>query len=128
MNELSSNQLAAVIGSALMILSTVHAQDFRDVEGDAAQGRQTFPILSPSLSRISMPFSLLFSSGALVFLSESNIVVRVVLLLCAVATSVRFMLLRTQKEDARSYLYYNVRSCLLSCLHDPYLLGLPLSN
>lgn len=103
---MNQNQLAAAAASAFLILSTVHAQDFRDVEGDAKQGRKTFPILAPEVSRLSMPLVLLSSTASLFFLSESSIYAKAALAAFALITSVRFMVLRTQKQDSDSYLYY----------------------
>ncbi|KAI0644115.1 UbiA prenyltransferase family [Trametes meyenii] len=40
--------------NALLILTTIHAQDFQDAEGDKASGRSTLPIAYPWLSRLSM--------------------------------------------------------------------------
>ena len=42
---------AAKGNDGLVILTTIHAQDFADIAGDSALGRVTFPIRAPALSR-----------------------------------------------------------------------------
>jgi len=44
--------LKALVNNSLVILSTIHVQDFPDVEDDTAQNRKTIPILAPVISRI----------------------------------------------------------------------------
>ncbi|KAH8699214.1 UbiA prenyltransferase family-domain-containing protein [Talaromyces proteolyticus] len=47
----------------LMILTTIHAQDFRDMDGDALKGRTTIPlIMGPKFSRWTLACSLIFWS------------------------------------------------------------------
>lgn len=47
----------------LVILSTIHAQDFRDMEGDALKGRTTIPLLmGPESARWTLAVILLFWS------------------------------------------------------------------
>ncbi|OBZ74345.1 Digeranylgeranylglyceryl phosphate synthase [Grifola frondosa] len=50
-SELDTVSTSAVILSGVLIFTTIQAQDFADVEGDAALGRVTFPIYAPELSR-----------------------------------------------------------------------------
>ncbi|KAJ7203578.1 hypothetical protein GGX14DRAFT_305665, partial [Mycena pura] len=52
--HLNSVSVHAVIISGILISTTIQleAQDFPDVEGDAAMGRVTFPIYAPKFSRI----------------------------------------------------------------------------
>ncbi|KAJ7223115.1 hypothetical protein GGX14DRAFT_694302 [Mycena pura] len=50
--HLDSVSVHAVIISGILISTTIQAQDFPDVEGDAALGRVTFPIYAPEFSRI----------------------------------------------------------------------------
>ncbi|KAJ8473053.1 hypothetical protein ONZ51_g8103 [Trametes cubensis] len=47
-----ASSLAIHVVNALIIMTTIQAQDFKDVEGDAAIGRETLPILYPDASRV----------------------------------------------------------------------------
>ncbi|KAM5543797.1 hypothetical protein V8D89_002414 [Ganoderma adspersum] len=49
--DLDAISATAVCISGVLIFTTIQAQDFADVEGDAAMGRMTFPIYAPHLSR-----------------------------------------------------------------------------
>ncbi|KAF9460065.1 UbiA prenyltransferase family [Collybia nuda] len=52
MNRLDRTSMAAILLSGVMILTTIQAQDFPDVDGDIASNRITFPIYTPELSRV----------------------------------------------------------------------------
>jgi 4-hydroxybenzoate polyprenyltransferase len=106
--SLTTPQVAAVIGSACIIFTTIQAQDFCDVEGDAAQGRNTFPMMYPAVSRATMPIGLIAWSLLLVYLSEVHAIFLCALLVIATWVGMRFTFLTTPKEDKASYLYYNV--------------------
>ncbi|KAJ3928261.1 MAG: UbiA prenyltransferase family [Lentinula lateritia] len=106
--KLNRNQLGAIIGSALIIITTIHAQDFRDDEGDALLGRRTFTLSFPVFSRITMPILLSVWSIALCLLSEANQFVMLVLVALGAVTGIRFLTLKSAKDDRLSYLYYNV--------------------
>lgn len=54
----SSTSVSAQVMIALLILTTIHAQDFRDTDGDRASGHTTFPVIHPRASRLSMLFLL----------------------------------------------------------------------
>ncbi|KAI5886656.1 uncharacterized protein SCHCODRAFT_02693351 [Schizophyllum commune H4-8] len=47
----SSSAALPLLCSGLVILTTLHAQDFAGIEGDRALGRRSFPVRSPQLSR-----------------------------------------------------------------------------
>ncbi|KAJ4496571.1 UbiA prenyltransferase family [Lentinula lateritia] len=106
--KLNQNQLGAIIGSALIIFTTIHAQDFRDDEGDALLGRRTFTLSFPVFSRISMPFLLTAWSITLYLFSEANQFVLLALMALGAVTGVRFLTLKSAKDDRLSYLYYNI--------------------
>jgi len=60
-----------------------------------------------------MPSVLIPATIALLIFSESNLYVKIAMCVAALVTSGRFMLLRTPKQDVKSYLYYyNVRTVL----------------
>jgi len=57
-----------------------------------------------------MPTILIPSTFGIFVLSESNIYVKAAMCVAALITSGRFVLLRTPRQDVKSYLYYyNVR-------------------
>ncbi|KAK0496615.1 hypothetical protein EDD18DRAFT_1074126 [Armillaria luteobubalina] len=100
----------AIFRGALIVLTTIHAQDFQDVPGDRIQGRKTLPIVAPTASRISMILLLMWSMwlGAI----SQTAVAQSYLILAAIVVGGRFMLFRTVTADHISYILYNVR-CLL---------------
>ncbi|KAE9392499.1 hypothetical protein BT96DRAFT_273034 [Gymnopus androsaceus JB14] len=106
--KLNENQLGAIIGSASIIFTTIHAQDFRDDEGDALLGRRTLTLLFPIFSRVTMPILLIGWSVALCLFSEANNMVLFALTAIGTVTGVRFLTLKSAKDDRLSYLYYNI--------------------
>ncbi|PBK87813.1 hypothetical protein ARMGADRAFT_1085142 [Armillaria gallica] len=96
----------AILRGALIVLTTIHAQDFQDVPGDRMQGRKTLPIVAPTASRISMILLLMWSMwlGAI----SQTIVARIFLISAAIVVGGRFMLFRTVPADRLSYILYNV--------------------
>ncbi|KAJ7667539.1 UbiA prenyltransferase family [Mycena polygramma] len=108
LGHLNDSIWAALIGSTFIILTTIHAQDFRDESGDRVQGRQTLPIVAPEYSRLSM--ILLLVGWPLVLWRLYNFSTTAALghtiLGCIVGG--RFMRLRGSQHDEFSYLMYNV--------------------
>ncbi|KAK0477956.1 hypothetical protein IW261DRAFT_1338127 [Armillaria novae-zelandiae] len=98
----------AILRGALIVLTTIHAQDFQDVPGDRIQGRKALPIVAPTTSRISMILLLVWSMwlGAI----SQAVVAQIFLVLVAIVVGGRFMLFRTVPADRISYILYNV-SC-----------------
>ncbi|KAK0215513.1 UbiA prenyltransferase family [Armillaria fumosa] len=96
----------AIFRGALIVLTTIHAQDFQDVPGDRIQGRKTLPIVAPTASRISMILLLMWSMwlGAI----SQTAVAQGFLILAAIVVGGRFMLFRTVHADHISYILYNV--------------------
>ena len=61
--DISSRPVCWLLVCACAISTTIHAQDLPDVEGDAARGRVTIPLLlGDRLSRISLVFGVVFWS------------------------------------------------------------------
>jgi hypothetical protein len=111
--DLSAKQIAAIIGSAAIIMTTIHAQDFRDNEGDALRGRSTFSLAYPKIARISMPVTLIGWSIALYLFSEVNFIVKLFLVVMSIYVSGRFSFLHSAEDDKWSYDLYNVRHFLI---------------
>jgi 4-hydroxybenzoate polyprenyltransferase len=95
--------------NALIIVSTIYAQDFRDEIGDKRMGRRTIPILWPEGSRIGIFMVLVAWSIGLCWACELGSLFAVPFCILAVFVGSRFLRKRTAEADQRSYRYYNVR-------------------
>ena len=99
----------ALACSALVILTTIHAQDFADVEGDAQSGRRTVPIVAPEASRWSMPILLVGWSIYLCTLWGPHPLAGAIFCAWGAWVGYRYMSMRSVADDKQSYIYYNVR-------------------
>ncbi|RPD75877.1 hypothetical protein L226DRAFT_506546 [Lentinus tigrinus ALCF2SS1-7] len=107
----------AQILNFLLILTTTHAQDFRDVIGDRATGRLTIPMAYPHASRLSMLVLLPAWSLFLSFFWGAHVLVST--MVCAFATYVGLRFYRsggTSVEDGIAYRDYNVWLCFVHVL------------
>lgn len=107
-SNLDTTALQALLCSASIILTTIQAQDFADVIGDANIGRVTFPIYAPSFSRV---FTLVAMIAWSVFLSAHWCLGywgRIFFCCLGAMIGLRYYLLRESEQDSRSYLYFNV--------------------
>ena len=96
--------------NAALIFTTIHAQDFRDISGDEAIGRKTFPVLWPWASRLSMA---LFLPAWSVFLSlcwETHIALVLPFAVLGTYVGLEFFLNKTDEvsRHKRAYKHYNV--------------------
>jgi hypothetical protein len=104
--------------NTLIIITTTHAQDFRDVVGDDLLGRMTLPIAWPKLSRILVPiFIVAWSIGISIF-SNMDVLSSVLFCVGAIFVAARFYVWRDHEADKRSYFYYNVRTFLVCAVVD----------
>ncbi|THU92638.1 hypothetical protein K435DRAFT_671769 [Dendrothele bispora CBS 962.96] len=106
--KMQNKQYAATITSACIICTSAHAQDFRDMRGDAMKKRSTLPLSFPSFSRLTMPILLIAWSFVLGYVCHTNATVHATLLLLAFVTGVRFLAFRDPHADQTSYNLYNV--------------------
>jgi 4-hydroxybenzoate polyprenyltransferase len=58
-SEVDGTMWISVALSAGIIMTTIHAQDYKDIQGDTAAGRVTLPIAYPMLSRVVIAFLLI---------------------------------------------------------------------
>ena len=58
-NEADGTMWISVALSAGIIMTTIHVQDYKDIQGDIAAGRVTLPIVYPTLSRAVTAFLLI---------------------------------------------------------------------
>ena len=106
----ASDSLVAQVLIAVVIFTTIQAQDFKDVEGDILVNRQTLPILFPTASRVVT--SLLVPLWSLVFAycyPTADPMVSSAAVVLGAIIGTRFWFERTREGDKRSYLLYNVR-------------------
>ena len=95
--------------NALIIFSTIHAQDFRDEIGDRMLGRKTLPIVWPEFSRVAILALMTAWSVGLSVACEINVYCSLAFCTLAAFVGTRFYVYRDVEADKRSYLYYNVR-------------------
>ncbi|KAI6120226.1 UbiA prenyltransferase family [Pisolithus croceorrhizus] len=88
--------------------STLHAQDFKDVDGDRQTGRRTFPIAYPVMSRIAIGLAIPLWSVLLALLWELDILSATAFVAYGCYVGTRFMLHRSVQGDKRSCEYYSV--------------------
>jgi len=95
--------------NTLIILSTIHSQDFRDQEGDERAGRRTIPMVWPEGSRVSIFVTLMAWSAGLSW--ACDLAYPFSMSFCALGgfIGLRFFRERTADEDKQSFHYYTVR-------------------
>ena len=103
----------SIATNALIILTTIHAQDFYDEIGDRLHGRQTLPIVWPETSRIIMLFMTLAWSFGLPRLTAVDPLYATVFFGLGALVSLRFYFQRDVDSDRLSYVYYNVGMLIL---------------
>jgi 4-hydroxybenzoate polyprenyltransferase len=108
-STLTARTALSVTLNTLIILSTIHSQDFRDRAGDKRAGRWTIPMEWPKGSRISMLVILTTWSVGLSWACGLVYVLSVPFCVFAVFIGLRFIQKRRIDDDKLSYQYYNVR-------------------
>ena len=106
----------AIAVNALIILTTIHAQDFQDEVGDRLQGRQTLPIVCPETSRALMLVVPLAWSFGLLSISAVNHHYAVAFSGLAALVGMRFYFERDVDSDKLTYVYYNVSALILDAI------------
>ena len=107
--SISTRSEISFVINALIIVSTIYAQDFRDEIGDKRMGRRTIPILWPEGSRIGIFMALVTWSIGLSWACELGWLFAVPFCVLAMFVGLRFLWKRTAEADQRSYRYYNVQ-------------------
>ncbi|KAF4621148.1 hypothetical protein D9613_000280 [Agrocybe pediades] len=92
--ELDGTAYTALTCSALLILTTITAQDFADVEGDKLSHRRTMPIIAPNGSRWVWGLDMYSGCG---FLALGTLV------------GLRYFCFRDPRSDRSSYVLYNAK-------------------
>lgn len=115
--DTTSDSLAEALGGRnypeltilfFVLVTTVHAQDFRDVEGDRAIGRNTIPMILPEVSRLSMPIFLPAWSILIARSVDCSVCVAVGYVGLSIVAGFRFLFMRRIEDDRTSYNLYNV--------------------
>ncbi|KAH8810531.1 UbiA prenyltransferase family [Flagelloscypha sp. PMI_526] len=105
---LNNFAISVIVLNCAIIFTTIHTQDFADVEGDLAIGRRTFPIYAPEFSRF---FTLCTISCWSIFLSwywDISWGPTAIFVILGLITGGRFYWLRTEKHDKRSFQIFNL--------------------
>lgn len=100
--------LVALLSSGLLIFTTIHAQDFADVDGDRLSGRRTLPIIAPEGSRLYMLAALPGWSIILSMLWGLGPLCGTLFLAFGLFVGTQYFRFRDGPHDQSSYLLYNV--------------------
>ncbi|KAF7340800.1 hypothetical protein MSAN_02109100 [Mycena sanguinolenta] len=103
----NSNAVEPQLLNGMIILTTIHAQDFRDELGDRVAGRRTIPTEMPKIGRIAILIGLPAWSIVVGCLFSSSKLVSLLLISMGTWVGTRFYLLRTLENDRASYTAYN---------------------
>lgn len=99
-------------------MTTIHTQDFKDVRGDAATGRVTFPIAYPSLSRAATAFALIAWSWCTSRAWRLDQISAAAMGVLALFVGVRFVVSTGARADKVSFYWYNVSTPSTTVLFD----------
>lgn len=110
--SITRRTIIAQMMSGLVVLTTIHAQDFADTEGDRLQARRTLPIVFPIASRVSMVTGLPLWSFIFCSYWCPQAAYAVLLMGLGGILAFRYFVFRSIPSDRISYLLYNVRACL----------------
>lgn len=91
-----------------MIFTTIQAQDFQDVEGDAAIGRRTFPIYAPEFSRVFTLCAMMVWSLFVAWYWDIGYISSLVMAVIGTYVGARYYFLRAPRDDRQSYIIFNV--------------------
>ncbi|KAI0746376.1 UbiA prenyltransferase family [Daedaleopsis nitida] len=106
--DLDSVSMLAVFLSGAVIMTTIQAQDFADVEGDAALGRVTLPIYAPEFSRVLTLCTLVAWSIALSVVWGIGPLYGGIFIALGAYVGWRFYCLRSPADDCWTYVIYNI--------------------
>ena len=107
-SKVSETGKLAVQLTITVFTSTVHCQDFKDVEGDRLTGRCTVPIMFPVASRLVVGLGLPIWSYLLCCIWDVDWFCTIAFVAYGGFVGGRFLCLRTRDADKRSCKYYSV--------------------
>lgn len=91
-----------------MFATTIHAQDFKDEEGDRSTGRRTLVTLFPTFSRVSMMISIPLWSLCLSRLWKLDYICSAAFIIYGMIVGARFVVYRTACAHKQSCKLYSV--------------------
>ncbi|KAG1735608.1 UbiA prenyltransferase family [Suillus paluster] len=100
--------IQALYCCAIVIVLTIHAQDFADIEGDRKSGRRTLPIVAPEGSRIYMLCVLPLLSFALASFWSVGPLCSILFMCTGSWVALRYFLFRDKISDEATYRLYNI--------------------
>ncbi|KAF2679343.1 hypothetical protein K458DRAFT_480422 [Lentithecium fluviatile CBS 122367] len=93
----------------LVILTTVHTQDFQDVDGDAARGRITVPLaIGDGVARLTVALAVPFWSLFIPWYFQSHLLGWVGPIILATVVSYRISLRRNKTDDKVTFVCWNL--------------------
>lgn len=98
--------------SAGIILTTIHAQDYKDIQGDIAAGRVTLPIAYPMSSRPVTAFLLIAWSWGISRTSRLDNAMEAVIGILSLVVGTSFVARTDSRADKISFYWYNVSNCM----------------
>ena len=109
--------LIAQVLISLVIFTTIHALDFKDVDGDGLIGRRTLPILYPVVSRLCTAALIPFWSLLLAYhYRDASPLISAGTVVLGLSTGVRFASMDSRDADKTSGVMYNVSAPVLGTL------------
>ncbi|KAI0752518.1 UbiA prenyltransferase family [Daedaleopsis nitida] len=106
--------LIAQVLISLVIFTTIHALDFKDIEGDGLIGRRTLPILYPLVSRLCTAALIPFWSLLLAYhYRDASPLISLGTVVLGLSTGARFAWKRSREADKMSGALYNIWLCFL---------------
>ena len=111
MDFLGALSISVIAG---ILATTIQAQDFQDVIGDKAVGRNTLPIAFPNFSRYTLLITLIMWSLYLTTMWEIAMQGGILFTFLGIVVGVRYYFWRSSKDDEWSYVLYNVSCCFPS--------------
>ncbi|CAL1698780.1 unnamed protein product [Somion occarium] len=105
---LDTTAIVAICLSSGLFATTIQAQDFKDVEGDAMVGRRTLPIIYPKTARYTVIVPLLIWSCVLWYVWQLDMLLGCAFVALASYVGYRYIALTKVHHDQVSYYWYNV--------------------
>ena len=107
-SEADSTMWISIALSAGIVLTTIHAQDYKDIQGDIAAGRVTLPIAYPLLSRPVTAFLLIAWSWGFSRTWRLDDVAAAVIGVLSLVVGTSFVSRTDPRADKFSFYLYNV--------------------
>ena len=100
--------MCSILASVGIFATTIHTQDFKDVEGDRAVGRRTIPIVFGEAAKYTVLFPLLAWSVGLSVFWVLDYATAMVFTALATYVGVLYLRAKTVSEYQVAFYWYNV--------------------